>query len=256
MKRKRTESRQLLIVACIGWVLAIIAAGTLLSHLVRERREQGYDRLTDALVNDLKGHLLSFHARDDQAARVAVVNFTDLAGANTNLGAAVAARITAVAQLRIPHLTLVDRAALNRVLDEQKLGVSGLVGTRTSVRIGELTGAQYILSGQAQIAGDRIIVAAALTDAETGETRWARSVDAVAPQYLSQLSNVSPSSTATAAGKDSSTISLGVREFVVKNWQWLWTVVLVPLFAWAFRRKARRPTRTASAATAPKADGA
>ncbi|WKZ67621.1 MAG: CsgG/HfaB family protein [Flavobacteriales bacterium] len=55
--------------------------------------------------------------------------------------------ITALTEARDPFLKVVDRENLERILEEQRLGLSGVVDEQTAVRVGNLMGAQAVLIG-------------------------------------------------------------------------------------------------------------
>ena len=63
-----------------------------------------------------------------------------------NVGTGIAEMlVTALSDTR--KYTLIERAKLEAVMDEQKLGASGAVTAQTAAKIGRLLGAQYIITG-------------------------------------------------------------------------------------------------------------
>src|SRR5262249_47794865 len=64
---------------------------------------------------------------------------------------------------------IVERARLEEVLAEQKLGRSGKVDTRTAARIGKLLGARYLVLGSYFDAMGTFRADPRLVDVETGE---------------------------------------------------------------------------------------
>jgi len=77
---------------------------------------------------------------------VAVLPFTESGKA------AIAAKVqahamTALTETNDPFLKVVDRENLERILEEQRLGLSGIVDESTAVRVGNLIGAQAVLMG-------------------------------------------------------------------------------------------------------------
>jgi len=78
---------------------------------------------------------------------IAVVPFT-----STNQRSDMASRIqaqviTGLTQTRDPFLRIVDRENMERILEEQRLGLSGVVDEQTAVQVGNLMGAQAVLMG-------------------------------------------------------------------------------------------------------------
>ncbi len=67
-----------------------------------------------------------------------------------------------------PNLMIVERQILEKALDEQALGLSGIVTSDTGSRIGQLTGVKVIVSGRLVRAGNKISAVAKLIGTETG----------------------------------------------------------------------------------------
>jgi curli biogenesis system outer membrane secretion channel CsgG len=107
-----------------------------------------------------------------------------------------------------PAFTVVERQKLRAVLEEQDLSASGRVSAETSIAIGKLTGAQYLVTGtvtsfeeqiqpptvkrsglfgrNAQVAppsaGGYLAVDLRVIDTATGEIRFARTVEGTTTQ--------------------------------------------------------------------------
>src|ERR1035441_4960905 len=90
--------------------------------------------------------------KPQSALTVAVYDFTepdkDPAGYGTKVTALVTADLTVET-----NLVMVERAGLKKVLGEQAIGVSGLVTSDTAAKIGQITGAKVLVSGQVINAG-------------------------------------------------------------------------------------------------------
>jgi hypothetical protein len=73
-----------------------------------------------------------------------------------------------------PSLILVERQDLEKILGEQELGLSGTVNPDTAARVGDLTGAQVLITGRLFDAGDKFFLVAKIMSTETsrvfGET--------------------------------------------------------------------------------------
>lgn len=73
-----------------------------------------------------------------------------------------------------PNLVLVERQDLEKVLGEQELGLSGTVTAETATKVGQLTGAQVLITGRLFDAGDKYFLVAKIMSTETsrvfGET--------------------------------------------------------------------------------------
>jgi hypothetical protein len=55
--------------------------------------------------------------------------------------------MTGLTQTNDPFLRIVDRENMDRILEEQRLSLSGVVDQETAVRVGNLMGAQAVLMG-------------------------------------------------------------------------------------------------------------
>src|SRR5207247_4262325 len=71
---------------------------------------------------------------------VAVVDFTDLQGNVTELGRFVAEELELGLVTAKKNFSLVDRTHLRLILQENKLGLSGLIDPATARKLGQITG--------------------------------------------------------------------------------------------------------------------
>jgi tetratricopeptide (TPR) repeat protein len=78
---------------------------------------------------------------------VAVLPFTAPAGQDAQATKAQAHAMTALTNTGDPFLRVVDRENMDHLLDEQRLGLSGMVDEQTAVRVGNLLGARAVLMG-------------------------------------------------------------------------------------------------------------
>lgn len=79
---------------------------------------------------------------------IAVLPFTSSVKSRTDLAPKVQAyATTALTDASDPFLKVVDRENIDRILEEQRLGLSGVVDEQTAVRVGNLMGAQAVLMG-------------------------------------------------------------------------------------------------------------
>ena len=80
---------------------------------------------------------------------IGVLKFQDETGAmfmQGGVGRALTTMLTNELSAR-PSLTIVERQKLRAVLEEQNLSASGMVSAATSIQIGKLTGAEYLITG-------------------------------------------------------------------------------------------------------------
>ncbi len=97
---------------------------------------------------------------------IAVFDFRTPAGTSEDLGKQVATLISA--QLSSdPALVVVERAELDKALGEQELGLSGTISSETAAKVGHLTGAKVLVTGQVIPAGQETILVAKVIGTET-----------------------------------------------------------------------------------------
>jgi TolB-like protein len=81
-------------------------------------------------------------------------------------------------------LRIVERRALQAVLDEQDLAVQGRVDANTAARIGRLIGVRYMILGSFVDIFEQMRMDARVVDVETGELLRARGIQAEREQVL------------------------------------------------------------------------
>ena len=96
---------------------------------------------------------------------VAVTSFSNLGSEKLGpLGKGMAAMLIADLS-KVPDLKVVDRIKLQALLEEMKLGTSGLVDKRTAPRIGKLLKARHVTTGSlADMEKDSLVIASVLVD--------------------------------------------------------------------------------------------
>jgi TolB-like protein len=100
----------------------------------------------------------------------AVYSFNGEWPANAKVTALVTADLTTNS-----NLVMLERAELSEELNEQAFGVSGMVSSEAAAKIGKITGAQVLISGQVIKSKDgRIVVVANIIGTETGRLFAAR----------------------------------------------------------------------------------
>jgi hypothetical protein len=101
------------------------------------------------------------------ALTVAVYDFTDPDKNPASYGNKVTALVTADLTIET-NLVMVERADLKKALGEQAIGASGMVTSDTAARIGQITGAKVLVSGQViNAGGTHLVVVANIIGTET-----------------------------------------------------------------------------------------
>jgi hypothetical protein len=97
---------------------------------------------------------------------VAVLDFAADAAGEPEMGKQIGELLTAMLSGE-PGFTLVDRAALQRSLQETELNLTGLVSTEQAVQVGKLVGARILVVGKAFAMGKKMFITAKLIGTET-----------------------------------------------------------------------------------------
>lgn len=127
---------------------------------------------------DIKGmaKAVAAAAAARQVKRVAVVPFTAPRGAGSFSGAVVSERLV-IQLLARGELDLVERRFLDKILEEQRLGVFGIMDQDTVKALGKVLGVDAILTGTiVELKGERVEINARLIHAETAQVLAADTV--------------------------------------------------------------------------------
>jgi TolB-like protein len=124
------------------------------------------------------------HAADapKSALTVAVCDFTG--NADVDSYRSTVTTLVTVNLTSATNLVMVERAELTAALKEQALGVSGMVNPEAAAKIGQITGAKVLVSGQVMKVGDNhLVVVANIVGTETGRL-FADKVEGAADNLL------------------------------------------------------------------------
>jgi TolB-like protein len=139
----------------------------------------------DAQLSKLVTELLEGLA-GSRPRRIAVTRFTPMDGAPTKVEAYLAEELLTRLAMAKPH-TVVERALLDKALQEFNLNQADLVDPRHSQDLGRLTGADAVLVGNTVDLGHWIKVTARLVETETGTVLSAGSVSIFKHEQVKQL---------------------------------------------------------------------
>jgi TolB-like protein len=99
---------------------------------------------------------------------LAVIPFSGKGDAKELADPVTAEMITQLVSLR--RFKVIERTALDKVLEEQSLQASGLVDDKTATNLGKIAGADAIVLGSLSVSKNYTKVSARVIDTETGET--------------------------------------------------------------------------------------
>ncbi|NPU83781.1 MAG: hypothetical protein HPY65_04770 [Syntrophaceae bacterium] len=100
---------------------------------------------------------------------IAVVDFTDLQGQVNELGRFIAEEMSGNITSQSPKFDVLDRNHIKRLLEEQKLSMSGLMDPNAIRKIGKLAGADVIITGTITPFGDSIRVSCKAIDTKSAK---------------------------------------------------------------------------------------
>ena len=121
---------------------------------------------------------------------VAVYGFNDADKKGGNYGGKVTALLTANLAAE-SNLVLVERLDLQKALGEQAFGASGMVNSEQAAKIGQITGAKVLVSGQViKTDKNRLVIIANITGTETGRL-FAQKVEGPAENFTDLTSELS-----------------------------------------------------------------
>lgn len=98
---------------------------------------------------------------------VAVLDFESI-GSEPYLGKAVA-EIMRTELVGTHNFRIVERAQIEKTLEEQKLQMTGLIDNRSAVEVGKLVGADFIVVGSVVKIGNAYTINSRMIDVKTGD---------------------------------------------------------------------------------------
>jgi hypothetical protein len=122
----------------------------------------------------------------DQVLTVAIFDFETKDEAVRDLGPKIAALVNANLSAEAQIIT-VERAELEKALGEQELGLSGTVSPDTATKVGNLTGAQVLVTGRAFKIDKELIIVAKIIGTETSRV-YGETVKGAAAASISDMS--------------------------------------------------------------------
>lgn len=84
---------------------------------------------------------------------------------------------------RTKGITLLEREKMNKIIEEQKLGLSGLIDESDQIELGKLMSADYIIFGDIIDMADNLLISVRMADVTTGEIFWEDNLSAKLENY-------------------------------------------------------------------------
>ncbi|MCK5732881.1 MAG: hypothetical protein KAI38_01760, partial [Candidatus Latescibacteria bacterium] len=115
-----------------------------------------------------------FGAETAFCTRVAVIDFESI-GDDPNIGRGVT-EIVRTELIKTGNYEVVERALLNKIIEEQRFQLSDLVDPSRAVELGKLLGADLILTGSVVKIGTSYTINARFIDVKTGAAKRAEAI--------------------------------------------------------------------------------
>ena len=119
--------------------------------------------------------------------KVAVVDFVDLQGRPTELGRYLAEELSVALAGAATKFIVIDRTHLQALLQEHKLSASGLVDPQTARKLGELAGADTLITGTVTPFGDTVRISVKAIDVRTSALVTATASDLPRTKAVDEL---------------------------------------------------------------------
>lgn len=121
-----------------------------------------YEEQIDAIATRLAQRLEA-----QPGKTIAVVDFTDVRGNKTELGRFLAEELSVALLSTGKGFRMVDRAHLSRIMEESRLGESGVVDPATAKELGRVAGVDLLVTGTLTALGDSVRLTVKVLDTET-----------------------------------------------------------------------------------------
>lgn len=118
---------------------------------------------------------------------IAVVDFTDLQGAVTELGRFLAEELSISLSNSAKGYKVIDRAHLKIILQEHKLATSDIIDQKTAKQLGRISGVDGLITGTITAFGDSVRLAIKVLDVETANVISGRSANIAKTKIIEDL---------------------------------------------------------------------
>lgn len=128
--------------------------------------ESNYEsKSIDAQLDNLTNQMVKSLAQEKKS-KIAIMEFPDLHGNVSELGKFIPEELT-TRLFMTQRFEVVERSLLNKVLEEQNLGLSGLVDASSAAQIGKMLGVDAIVTGTISDMGNMLRINARIIATET-----------------------------------------------------------------------------------------
>ena len=148
-------------------------------------------KITNSLDNSLSDLTtqITNSITEEGKKKIAVIEFSDLEGNVTQFGKYLAEELI-TRLFRTKKFEVVERQLLNKVLSEQKLGITGLIDDESAISIGKILGVDAIVSGSITDLGKSLKVNARIISTETGKVFGVAGTEIVKDETVEKLMGI------------------------------------------------------------------
>lgn len=147
----------------------------------------------DKLTNQIMGSL-----NQNQKNKIAIMEFVDMQGNVSNLGKYISEELT-TRLYRTGKFEVIERQLLDKIIQEQKISLSGIVDENSAVELGKILGVDAIATGTISDLGISVKINARLISAESGKLFSVASVEIPKDDKVKVLLSENVASTATVS---------------------------------------------------------
>jgi len=168
----------------------------LVSTFTDVRAQNGFDKTASDIAQTLASKLKS-----SSTTRVAVADFVDLQGNTTELGKYIAESFSV--QFVNTQLQVVDRSRLDYLIKELNLTKENLVRPENALKLGQMAGIQYLITGTTTMLDNSIDITIKAYDIEKGIIAAAQKGNLPRTDAINELFRSQVSSSGGGSGKPS-----------------------------------------------------
>jgi len=131
-------------------------------------------------------HQILLSVTENENKKLAILDFSNLDGKITPFGRYLAETLTTKI-FQTKKFEIIERRMLYKLIEEQKLSLSGIIDPATAQEVGRIIGAQVIISGTFSDLGDIVKVNARLVSTEKGVVLGVAAVDIIKDEAVRKL---------------------------------------------------------------------
>lgn len=224
----------------IGWILAL-STTILLAFTLQERRIQNqYDRKLSDFVSNINSSLCKYMVNRPNGICIAVKELSSADSSEKALSQIISEDVAFELLNNSCNIQICDRSEFISTLRELKMSEEKLTDTAHKISLGKLSSINVLLTGHVIVNNSLVRVSIKIIDLEKGILIAASSVTLPENETIKSFKRRTIVENGeiklTEKIKAESTLSKWFSDFFVTNWSWLWTVVMLPIYAWTVKK--------------------